>query len=69
MILYTIMPQEQIFPAADDVYSSVIPISYKGIELMATRSAPNAYRVDRIVSTDPAHYMDDTIQPGSYIYL
>ncbi|WP_100330967.1 YlzJ-like family protein [Bacillus xiapuensis] len=65
MILYTTMPQEHIFPH-DFTSEELELISWNGIPLYAER-ADHQYRVIRIVSTDPSHYLNDSLTPGSMI--
>ncbi|WP_409305480.1 YlzJ-like family protein [Peribacillus sp. SCS-155] len=67
MILYTMMPHEQMFPAETEVYTNTVCLKYNGIELMATRDENNGYKVERIISTDPAHFLNSSVQPGSFI--
>ncbi|MDQ0217019.1 ribonuclease [Peribacillus cavernae] len=67
MILYTMTPMDQIFPTDESVYSRYMMITYNGVQLLAERQENNGYRVDRILSTDPAVYLEQSIQPGSII--
>jgi hypothetical protein len=69
MILYTMTPCEQIFPAAEEEYSRYEMITFNGIQLLAEMQGSNGYRVDRILSTDPAHYMEQSLQPGAIIRI
>lgn len=69
MILYTMTPLDQIFPSDEDVFSRYVAVNYNGVQLLAIKQEDNDYRVDRILSTDPAHYLDGTIQPGAIIRL
>lgn len=69
MILYTMTPHDQIFPANEDEYSRYVTVTVGGVQLSAVMEENNGYRVDRILSTDPAHYLDQSIQPGSAIHI
>jgi hypothetical protein len=69
MILYTMTPLDQIFPTPEEEYARYVAVNYNGVELLAEMQENEGYRVDRILSTDPAHYMDQSIQPGSIIYF
>ncbi|RFU61586.1 YlzJ-like family protein [Peribacillus glennii] len=69
MILYTLMPLEQIFPAAENEYSRLVTVNIGGVQLSAEMQEGRGYRVERILSTDPAHYLDQSFQPGSTVYL
>jgi hypothetical protein len=67
MILYTMMPYEQVFPPAEDSSSQQIMINYNGIPVMAEWTENHEYRVVRVMSTDPNHYMNNSCMPGSII--
>ncbi|RFU67827.1 YlzJ-like family protein [Bacillus sp. V59.32b] len=67
MILYTMTPHDQIFPSDEESFSRYVAVNYNGVQLLAEKQENNDYRVDRIISTDPAHYLDETIQPGATI--
>jgi hypothetical protein len=67
MILYTMMPHELIFPCETEEYSKQQLISYQGIPLLADVSDPQNIQVIRILSSDPQHFLDDRICPGSKI--
>ncbi|KKB38918.1 hypothetical protein QY97_01161 [Bacillus thermotolerans] len=43
-------------------------VNWKGIPLMVER-AENQYKVIRIMSTDPVHYLDESIAPGQFISM
>ncbi|NQD67000.1 ribonuclease [Bacillus haikouensis] len=66
MILYTTVPQEQIYPADETEFSGQMMIEHQGIPLLV-QQVNNKYRIIRIMSSDPAHYMDGTICPGEFI--
>lgn len=69
MILYTMMPYEQIFPHSEESSVNEVMISYNGIPLLAEWTENHEYRVIRIVSTDPNHYINPSCMPGSKISL
>jgi hypothetical protein len=69
MILYTMMPYEQIFPPNEESSVNEVMISYNGIPLLAEWTENHEYRVIRIVSTDPNHYINPSCMPGSKISL
>jgi hypothetical protein len=69
MILYTMMPHEQVFPYSEEEAINQVLISYNGIPLMAEWTENNEYRIVRVMSTDPNHYMDPICRPGSTISL
>lgn len=67
MILYTMMPHECIYPE-DHQDSGLELVSWNGIPLFAEREE-NRYKVVRVLSTDPVHYLNNHIMPGQYISL
>ncbi|MGY3717406.1 YlzJ-like family protein [Sutcliffiella cohnii] len=69
MILYTMMPQETIFPTASDDYSKQRVVSYNGISFMVQQTENNSFQIVRNLSTDPAHYLDDQYSPGTVINI
>lgn len=69
MILYTTMPYEQVFPPSEEKSTNQVMVSYKGIPVMAELTENHEYRVVRVMSTDPNHYMEQACMPGSKISL
>lgn len=69
MILYTMIPYEQVFPESGEMSANHVMLSYKGIPVMAEWTEHHEYRVIRVMSTDPNHYMDPDCMPGSKISL
>ncbi|HEY4552015.1 MAG TPA: YlzJ-like family protein [Bacillaceae bacterium] len=67
MILHTIVPHESIFPAPEDAFSACIPYTWNGIPLLVQQEGQR-YRVIRVMSTNPADYLNVEIQPGSHIH-
>lgn len=69
MILYTISPYEHIFPEQLETLENYKTITYNGIPVVVECQNQTSLRIDRIMSTDPAHYLDQNIQPGTIISL
>jgi hypothetical protein len=71
MILYTMMPQELIFPAENSTTQTPKQwmVNYQGIPLMVEMSEGQSAEVIRVLSTDPQHFMDNRVAPGSKISL
>jgi hypothetical protein len=67
MILYTMMPQELIFPYVNESNSNQQMVSYQGIPLLVESTDGQNAQVIRILSTDPQHYLDNQICPGAKI--
>lgn len=62
MVLWTVIPPEQIFPAASD--SSYEEVHYEGAFLLTERLARNQLRIIRILSTNPNDFLRQELQPG-----
>ncbi|WP_445488158.1 YlzJ-like family protein [Niallia sp. 03133] len=67
MIMYTLMPQELMFPINQEIFDNQVVIDYEGISLLVQKKESNEYEVLRILSTDPNHYLHAPVQPGSKI--
>ncbi|WP_442599557.1 YlzJ-like family protein [Neobacillus sp. D3-1R] len=69
MILYTMMPQELIFPTNEVEYGNQMMIQYDGIPLLVEQQADQNYQVIRVMSTDPNHFLDSRCVPGTKLSL
>ncbi|WML49235.1 YlzJ-like family protein [Neobacillus sp. PS3-34] len=69
MILYTIVPPEQIFPTDMSAYGKVQTVTYQGIPLLVEVDEEQTARVMRVMSSDPQHYLDERCCPGTKISL
>jgi hypothetical protein len=67
MILYTSMPTEQIFPVSQDAYEQQSVISYKGADVIVEKVTDGEFRIVRLLSTNPDHFLDQTYMPGQMI--
>ncbi|MBM4763908.1 YlzJ-like family protein [Bacillus sp. B15-48] len=67
MILYTMMPQELIFPEQENQDESQLMLNYKGIQVLAEQEDARSYRIVRVMSTDPSHYLNPDYTPGTKI--
>ena len=68
MILYTPVPMEMIFPENNQESSQQQKIyELDGIPLLVELDSEGSYKVVRVMSTDPAHYMDVRCTPGARI--
>ncbi|HHU48760.1 MAG: YlzJ-like family protein [Caldicoprobacterales bacterium] len=66
MILHTIVDHELIWKEEADTIE-LMEVTYKGIQLEVKRIEERKVVVNRIISTDPNHYLDPELQPGSTI--
>lgn len=67
MILYTVMPQELIYPTDEAQFSNIHYVEMNGISMIVEKSEDQKYRVVRLLSTDPQHYLNEQYLPGSII--
>ncbi|MEI5906240.1 YlzJ-like family protein [Bacillus spongiae] len=66
MILHTTVPYELIFPTAINLYDEQKMVTFNGIPVIVQQDQ-QGYRVVRVLSSDPQHYMNDSITPGQYL--
>ncbi|MEW9108650.1 YlzJ-like family protein [Cytobacillus gottheilii] len=69
MILYTMMPEELIFPLDSSTYNTQKVVTHNGIPLLVEKLEGPECRVLRVMSSDPNHYMNDAYMPGTKITL
>ena len=67
MIMYTMMPEELIFPINQEIYDSQQVINFNGIPLLVAKTETHEYELIRVLSTDPNHYLHIQLQPGTKI--
>jgi hypothetical protein len=65
---YTMMPKELMFPEPEGI-SPITQnvILYNGIPVLAERDENSSYRIVRVMSTDPSHFLMEDCQPGTVI--
>ncbi|MCF6137165.1 YlzJ-like family protein [Pseudalkalibacillus berkeleyi] len=69
MILYTTVPHEIIFSAVQTDFEKYSMINMNGIPLMVERLENQDCRIVQMMSTDPAHFLDDQLQPGTVLKM
>ncbi|MFJ7747755.1 YlzJ-like family protein [Peribacillus sp. NPDC097295] len=67
MTLYTIVPDEIIFPHHHDKIAHMIEMKVNGVHVMVEHEGGSSFRIDRIVSTNPEDYMKINVQPGEVV--
>ena len=67
MTLYTIVPDEIIFPHQHDKIAQMIEMKVNGVHVMVEHEGGSSFRIDRIVSTNPEDYMKANVQPGEVV--
>ncbi len=69
MILYTIYDPSVVFSNIDYYNFERSPsgfseIEINGVTVLASRNGPDGVRLERILSTNPSHFLDPKLQPG-----
>ncbi|OIK11090.1 ribonuclease [Bacillus sp. MUM 116] len=67
MILYTMMPNELIFPSDTEAFSKQQMITYQGVPLLVDVTDQQNVQVVRVLSSDPQHFLDERFCPGAKI--
>lgn len=68
MILYTMMPQEMIFPEENTATNQILIDINEG-HLVLEQVSNQEFRVVRLISTDPNAYLNENYTPGKMISL
>jgi hypothetical protein len=66
MILWTIMPEELVFSQEANP-SPYEEIEFSGAKMMVEKVSVTQCRIVRILSSDPADYLRQDIQPGTVL--
>ncbi len=69
MILYTIYDPSVVFKNIDyynqaNLNSGLTEMVINGVKVLASRSMNDGMRIERLLSTNPLHYLDPKLQPG-----
>ncbi|WP_059105220.1 YlzJ-like family protein [Shouchella shacheensis] len=67
MILYTLMPTEQIFPEEENVFESQKVMDCEGGQLVVEQVNGGDFRVVRLISSDPNQFLNPSYAPGTII--
>lgn len=65
-MMHTIMPLEVVFEQANTPLT-VQEISHAGVSLLVEPQTNGKNRVQRIISSNPADYLNPQLQPGNLI--
>ncbi|GGE65072.1 YlzJ-like family protein [Priestia taiwanensis] len=57
MILYTIMPEQFVYPTDSATYMNQRTVIVNNVEMIVGNTDGSEYEVVRILSTDPQHYL------------
>ena len=66
MILWTVMPLDLVL-LTEEHKPTYEEITYDDINLQVERTAEHEYRIVRLISTEPSHYLRQDLQPGSLL--
>jgi hypothetical protein len=64
MILWTVMPLELVF-GEQEASNAYEEIEYAGTKLMVERLSPTEGKIVRIISSNPADFLNPKYQPGT----
>lgn len=67
MILWTVMPLEIVLAKREDENPPYREIRYRGALLLLEPTGISGGRIVRVISSNPAHYLDPSLQPGNII--
>lgn len=72
MILYSIYEPSVVFPDISYFNNNSTNKDYQevlvnGVKVLAFKSGRDEMRVERILSTNPLHFLDTMLQPGTVI--
>ena len=62
-MLYTTMPWEAIFPNRSDPDPTALAVILDGPPVLIHRGRDGRARIERLLSTDPADYLDERFLP------
>ncbi|KAA0547880.1 ribonuclease [Bacillus sp. BGMRC 2118] len=69
MILYTIMPNELVYPVETNLFENQQCVEVNGVSMIVERNEEYEYRIVRLLSTNPEHYLSADYSPGMTIKL
>ena len=65
MILYTVVPPEEIFPEEEE--RTFVTARYQGVSVVVEPVGDGRARLERVLSTDPEDYLRSDLQPGAIL--
>ncbi|WP_078547020.1 YlzJ-like family protein [Litchfieldia alkalitelluris] len=69
MILYSIMPEELIYPQNEEGYQKQKIVDINGVSLLVNEEIPGEHYVVRVMSSNPNDYLNSEYTPGQRITL
>lgn len=64
MILYTMMPEELVFPIDMSIYDKQKIVQMNGVPVVVSENAQKQYEVVRLLSTNPQDFLNEQYCPG-----
>lgn len=68
VILYTIASPEEVFDDGDRS-PELVEVVVNGVSALAQPVGDGTGRIERVISTDPDHFLDPQLQPGELVQL
>lgn len=68
MILYTMVPEQMIFPQ-EDTTNKQLTVNIKEGQLIVEQVSEQEFKVVRLISSDPYAYLNENYMPGKMISL
>lgn len=70
MLYYTIVPPESLFAEeAEQGERRLLEVRRGGATMLVAPTARGNGRIERLISTDPHHYLDPAFQPGAEVSI
>lgn len=67
MILYTTIPHELIFQSKEEDFNKQKVVQVNGVSMLVMEHEPMRYQIVRILSSNPKHFLIDSLMPGQII--
>lgn len=67
MIIWTIIPQEAIWPGDSSSLTEYEQVEYHGVQVLVEDIGGGQCRIARILTTNPADYLRTDLQPGAIL--
>lgn len=68
-VLYTVYPLDVLFEDEDMPSVTYVRATVSGIPVLVEPMGNGRGRIERVLSTDPEHFLDPTIRPGTTVLL
>lgn len=68
MIYYTVVSVDELF-GEEEPERSLVPVHIDGCSVLVEPLGNGQGRIERLLSTDPAHFMNAKMQPGAVVNM